>query len=90
MDTLNGKHTPKTIMSFVIPTGVITVVILLITSYVLFKRKKLYGGFYLLSYPPMPDYIEKIDINRNMHEQMQKLPFIHEWEFPRERITFSK
>ncbi|XP_046852604.1 fibroblast growth factor receptor 1-like isoform X2 [Xenia sp. Carnegie-2017] len=51
-------------------------------------RKKIYGGFYLLSYPPMPDYIEKIDMNGNIQEQIQKLPFIPEWEFPRERITF--
>ena len=74
----------------VIPTGLLSFVILFITSYVLYKRKKIYGGFYLLSYPPMPDYNEKIDMNGNIQKQIQKLPFIPEWEFPRERITFSK
>ena len=77
-------------MMLVIPIGVLTLVILLITSYVLYKRKKLYGGLYLLSYPPLPDYIEKIDMNGDIHEQIQSLPFIPEWEFPRERIKFSK
>ncbi|XP_046853276.1 mast/stem cell growth factor receptor kita-like isoform X2 [Xenia sp. Carnegie-2017] len=84
--TENGQK--KTMMMLVIPIGVLTLVILLITSYVLYKRKKLYGGLYLLSYPPLPDYIEKIDMNGDIHEQIQSLPFIPEWEFPRERIKF--
>ena len=62
---------------------------LTVSSFVLYKRKKLYGGFYLFSHPPLPDYIEMLDVNKDIHEQIHKLPFIPEWEFPRERITFG-
>ncbi|XP_046854041.1 vascular endothelial growth factor receptor 1-like [Xenia sp. Carnegie-2017] len=84
----SGNGQKKKMMMLVILIGILTLVILLITSYVLYKRKKIYGGFYLLSYPPLPDYIEKIDMNGDIHEQIQSLPFIPEWEFPRERIKF--
>ena len=65
-------------------------IILALTSVVLYKRKKLYGGFYLFSYPPLPDYIMKLDMNANIRDQVHKLPFLPEWEFPRERISLSK
>ena len=80
----------KTLLSVVVPTGIITLIISVATCFVLYKRKKIYGGFYLFSYPPLPDYMETLDVNGNIQEQLQKLPFIAEWEFPRERISFSK
>jgi hypothetical protein len=30
-----------------------------------------------------------LDGKENVQEQFQKLPFIPEWEFPRERINFG-
>ena len=77
-------------MFVVIPIGIITVIILVITCFVLYKRKKMYGGFYLFSYPPLPDYMARLDMNENIQEQLQKLPFIPEWEFPRDKLNFSK
>ncbi|CAB3981076.1 vascular endothelial growth factor receptor 2-like [Paramuricea clavata] len=62
----------------------------IVAGFVLYRRKKIYGGFYLFSYPPLPDYMGIIDRNGNIHEQLQKLPFIPEWEFPRERISFAR
>ena len=54
-------------------------------------QKEKYSRWFLSSfYPPLPDYIGKIDMNGGIHEQIQKLPFLHEWEFPRERIKCSK
>ena len=80
----------KTFLFVVVPIGIITMIILVATCFVLYRRKKIYGGFYLFSYPPLPDYMETLDVNGNMQEQLQKLPFVPEWEFPRERISFSK
>ena len=64
-------------------------ILLIAFSIVLYKRKKIYGGLYLFSYPPQPDYMEILDLNGNIKEQAQKLPFIPEWEFPKERIKFG-
>ena len=74
-----------------VPTtiGLISLMVLTGTGYVLYKRKKIYGGFYLFSFPPMPDYIEMLDMKKDIREQIHKLPFIPEWEFPRDRITFG-
>ena len=65
-------------------------IIVVVAGFVLYRRKKIYGGFYLFSYPPLPDYIEIINRNGNIQEQIQQLPFIPEWEFPRERISFGR
>ena len=65
-------------------------IIVVVAGFVLYRRKTIYGGFYLFSYPPLPDYMGIIDRNGNIQEQLQKLPFIPEWEFPRERISFGK
>ena len=64
-------------------------VLLFATSFVLYKRKKIYGGFYLFSFPPLPDYIETLDKKKDIQEQVHKLPFVPEWEYPRDRITFG-
>ena len=91
-DNYEKKLTSSTekLMFVVIPIGIITVIILVITCFVLYKRKKMYGGFYLFSYPPLPDYLARLDMNENIQEQLQKLPFIPEWEFPRDKLNFSK
>jgi hypothetical protein len=65
-------------------------IIVVVAGFVLYRRKKLYGGFYLFSYPPLLDYMEIIDRNGNIQKQLQQLPFIAEWEFPRERISFGR
>ena len=80
----------RTLTFVLIPVLTIFMAILIATSFVLFKRKKIYGGLYIFSYPPLPDFMERLDVNGNIQEQLQKLPFIPEWEFPRERISFSK
>ena len=80
----------RTLLSIVLPFGSITVIIFVAASFVLYRRKKIYGGFYLFSYPPLPDYMATLDENVNIQDQIQKLPFIPEWEFPRERITLGK
>ena len=85
-----AEKMPKTLIYVLVPTVIITVIILFATCFVLYKRKKIYGGLYLFSYPPLPDYMKTLDVNENIQEQVQKLPFIPEWEFPRERISFSK
>jgi hypothetical protein len=74
----------------VVPIGTVTIIVVMAMCFVLCKRKKIYGGFYIFSYPPLPDYMERMDVNGNIQEQLQKLPFLPEWEFPRERISFSK
>ena len=84
------EKSPNIFIHVLVPTVIITVIILFATCFVLYKRKKIYGGLYLFSYPPLPDYMKNLDINENIQEQLQKLPFIPEWEFPRERISFRK
>jgi hypothetical protein len=80
----------KTMLFVVVPIGTVTIIVVMAMCFVLCKRKKIYGGFYIFSYPPLPDYMERMDVNGNIQEQLQKLPFLPEWEFPRERISFSK
>ncbi|XP_028407243.1 fibroblast growth factor receptor 2-like [Dendronephthya gigantea] len=88
-NNIDTKSSKNTLMFFiVVPSGIITITVLIAISFVLYKRKKIYGGFYLFSYPPIPDYIKNLDENGNIQEQLQKLPFIPEWEFPREKISF--
>ena len=64
--------------------------ITLSTLQVLYKRKKLYGGFYILSMPPSPDYFRGLDPTRPLSEQVNKLPYFPEWEFPREKVQISE
>ena len=77
----------ETMLSIVVPLAVTSMIILVAVSFVLHRRKKIYGGLYLFSYPPLPDYMAILDDNGNIQDQLEKLPFIPEWEFPRERIT---
>lgn len=88
--TTSLKESNAILLSVVLPIAIITLFILVAICFVLYKRKKIYGGFYLFSYPPLPDYMERLDVNGNIQEQLKRIPFIPEWEFPRERICFSK
>ncbi|CAB3997544.1 vascular endothelial growth factor receptor 2-like [Paramuricea clavata] len=85
----NSSDQRHTLILIVVPTGLISMIIVVVAGFVLYRRKKMYGGFYLFSYPPLPDYIKSINRNGNIQEQLQQLPFIPEWEFPRERISFD-
>ena len=82
--------TSSLLIPIVVPVGILSMIILTFSFMVLYKRKKLYGGFYLFSYPPLLDITEMIDENENFHEVIERLPFILEWEFPRERIKFGE
>ena len=86
----NSTSSKAALTFILIPVLTISMILLITTSFVLYRRKKIYGGLYLFSYPPFPDFMESLDVNGNIQEQLQKLPFIPEWEFPRERISFSK
>ena len=73
-------------MSTVVAVGIFSLSIILINSFIFWKRIKTYGGLYIFSYPPIPDYIDQIDYNKDIREQVQKLPYYSQWEFPRERV----
>ena len=49
-----------------------------------------HGGFYILTLPPLTDYIKKLDPHTPLTEQTNKLPYDAEWEFPRNRLKFCK
>ena len=66
------------------------VALVIFVAVVLYKRKKAYGGFYILTLPPLPDYIKKLDPHTPLTEQTNKLPYDAEWEFPRNRLKFCK
>lgn len=70
--------------------GLFIIIILSIMVVILYKRKQLYGGFYVLSIPPSPDYFKKIDPTKALSDQINKLPYFPEWEFPRSKIRLSK
>lgn len=75
------------LISTVVAIGIFTLSLIVVIGFLLCKRIKLYGGLYILSYPPMPDYIEKLDCSKDIREQIQKLPYVPEWEFPKEKIS---
>lgn len=64
--------------------------LLLVIAVVLYKRKKRYGKLYIFTNPPLRDYIERIDETQLLVEQTKKLPYLDEWEFPRERVFIGK
>lgn len=70
--------------------GIIILIILTLFAVILFRRKRLYGGFYVLSIPPPPDYFRQLDPTKPISEQVHKLPYFPEWEFPRDKVQMSK
>ena len=75
------------LISTIAAVGMFTLSLIAVIAFLLCKRIKLYGGLYIFSYPPMPDYIEKLDCSKDIREQIQKLPYVPEWEFPKEKIS---
>lgn len=75
------------LFSTVVAVGIFSLSLIVVIAFLLCKRIKLYGGLYIFSYPPMPDYIEKLDYSKDIREQVQKLPYVQEWEFPRDKIS---
>ncbi|XP_028408434.1 fibroblast growth factor receptor 3-like [Dendronephthya gigantea] len=83
----NVKDSFSNLLSTIIPIGIFLVLVVTVVSIVMCKRIKLYGGLYIFSYPPIHDYIDQLDYNKNIREQIQKLPYVPEWEFPRGRVS---
>eukprot|EP00794_Sanderia_malayensis_P007017 gene7017-7802_t len=69
-------------------SGVVFLVILLfvLASFLLLRRRKIYGGFYIFSQPPLADYFSEIDPQQALIEQTTGLPYDPVWEFPRKRV----
>ena len=68
----------------------LTTLVFICVAFVLMRRKKIYGGFYLFSQPPDPDYLRNIDPSRALIEQSNGLPYDPVWEFPRKRIRLRE
>jgi hypothetical protein len=83
-------NTLQVVMRTAIPVGIFSLSIILVIAFVLRKRIKTFGGLYIFSYPPIPDYIDQIDYNKDIREQFGKLPYVPQWEFPRERVLLRK
>lgn len=80
----------KVALIVVIAVSSFVILFLLFIIVVLYRRKKRYGGFYIFTLPPAPDYIMKLDSERSLLEQTSKLPYDAQWEFPRERLEICK
>ena len=76
----------KSSIIVMIACGGLVVLLILLVIAILYHRKKKYGGFYIFTLPPSPDYIMKLDPERSLLEQTNKLPYDAQWEFPRERL----
>lgn len=80
----------KLAMIVVIAVSSFVILLLLFIIVVLYRRKKRYGGFYIFTLPPPPDYIMKLDPERSLLDQISKLPYDAQWEFPRERLEIVR
>ena len=70
--------------------AILILILLLIVTVILYRRRNLYGGFYIFTVPPVIDYIEKLDNQKSLIRQINKLPYMTEWEFPRELVHIGK
>ena len=77
-------------LTVIIVISSIVAVLLLCFVVVMYRRKKTLGGFYICTLPPTRDYIKILDQNKFIHEQIKMLPYLSEWEFPREKIILRK
>ena len=82
-----SKVFSKGAMIVVVVCSSFLLLLLLLIIFVLYRRKKRYGGFFIFTLPPSPDYIMKLDPERSLLEQTNKLPYDAQWEFPRERLS---
>merc|ERR1740124_1000355 len=84
-----GEETKIAYMITSIVAGLVIVLLLVVFSVILYRRKRLYGGFYIMSIPPPPDYFRTLDHTKSISEQVHKLPYFPEWEFPREKVQMK-
>ena len=73
----------------IISGSVIAILLLSCLVLALYRRKKIYGGFYIFKEPPSPDYFRNLDPSMALIEQTNKLPYDLAWEFPRKRIRLG-
>lgn len=83
----DNKSFSKGAMIVVIACSSFLILLLLLIIFILYRRKKRYGGFFIFTLPPSPDYIMKLDPESSLLEQVNKLPYDAQWEFPRERLS---
>lgn len=83
----DNKLFSKGAMIVVIACSSFLILLLLLIIFILYRRKKRYGGFFIFTLPPSPDYIMKLDPESSLLEQVNKLPYDAQWEFPRERLS---
>ena len=83
-------QTDSTRLYILLAVSFLGIIIVLSTAFVLLRRRKIYGGFYLFSQPPDHDYFRDIDPSRALIEQTAGLPYDPVWEFPRKRIRLRK
>lgn len=70
--------------------SVVLFIILLLIAVTLYRRRQLYDGFYICTSPPLPDFIARLDPSIPLIEQVNKLPYDKQWEFPRELLQFGR
>jgi len=76
----------ETRLYILVATSFVFIIVVIAFGFILLRRRKIYGGFYLFSQPPDPDYLRDIDPARALIEQTNGLPYDPVWEFPRKRI----
>ena len=86
----NSASSSKTFLLVVVATSTALAIVLSLLAVILYRRRQLYGGLYLCSTPPLPDFIDKLDPSIALIDQISKLPYDEKWEFPREQVHISK
>ena len=84
------RPTSKVTLIVAIVVSVALFLMLLLIAAILYRRRQLYGGFYICTTPPLPDMIPRLDSSIALIEQVNKLPYDKRWEFPREQLHFGK
>ena len=77
-------------LTVIVVISCIVGVLILCLAVIMYRRKKILGGFYICTLPPYRDYIEILDRSKFIHEEAHKLPYMSEWEFPRGNILLRK
>ena len=80
----------ETRLYILVATSFVFIIVVIAFGFILLRRRKIYGGFYLFSQPPDPDYLRDIDPARALIEQTNGLPYDPVWEFPRKRIKLRE
>ncbi|XP_022801625.1 vascular endothelial growth factor receptor 2-like [Stylophora pistillata] len=86
----NLRHHSKIPFIAAIVVGVALFLLLSVIAAIFYRRRQIYGGFYICTTPPLPDMIPRLDSSIPLIEQVHKLPLDKRWEFPRERLRFCK